>query len=85
MLPAILNSVMALCSIFTGAYFKIGDGNKYVRGELFTVPFFILFAYLIYASIPTFRTSKKQINLTKRPEIFNLAYFSILALIRGLP
>ena len=27
MLPAILNSVMALFSIFTGAYFKIGDGN----------------------------------------------------------
>ena len=84
MLPAILNSVMALFSIFTGAYFKIGDGNNYVRGELFTVPFFILFAYLIYASISTFRTSKKQINLTKRPEFLYLASFSILPLIGGL-
>lgn len=83
MFPAILNAVIALLSVFTGTYFDIVDG-KYVRGPLFTVPFVILFAYLIYASVMTFITSKRQINLTKKPEFLYLASFSILPLISGV-
>lgn len=83
MLPAILNSVIALLSVFTGTYFDIVNG-KYVRGPLFSIPFVILFAYLIYSAVSTFLTSKKQINLTKKPEFLYLASFSILPILSGL-
>lgn len=82
-LPVILNAVMSLFSIFSGYYFTVNNG-KYQRGELFSIPFFILFAYLIYASVATIKTSKRQINLTKRPEFLYLASFSILPLVGGI-
>ncbi len=83
MFPAILNAVVALLSVFTGTYFDIVDG-KYVRGPLFSIPFVILFAYLIYSAVTTFLTSKRQINLTKKPEFLYLASFSILPVICGV-
>ena len=84
MFPAILNAVVSLISIFSGIYFEITEGNKYERGELFAIPFVVTFAYLIYASVMTFLTSKRQINLTKRPEFLYLASFSILPIICGV-
>lgn len=83
MFPAILNAVVALLSVFTGTYFEIVDG-KYVRGPLFSIPFVILFAYLIYSAVTTFLTSKRQINLTKKPEYLYLSAFSILPIICGV-
>lgn len=83
MLPAILNTVIALLSVFTGTYFDIVNG-KYIRGPLFSIPFVILFAYLIYSAVMTFITSKRQINLTKKPEFLYLASFSILPIVSGV-
>lgn len=83
MLPTIVNSIFSLLSVFTGTYFKI-VGSKYVRGPLFSIPFVLFFAYLIYSAIMTFLTSKRQINLTKKPEYLYLSAFSILPLISGL-
>ena len=83
LIPVILNGIVALISAFSGIYFDIVDG-KYVRGSLYSIPFVVMFAYLIYASVMTFLTSKRQINLTKKPEFLYLASFSILPLISGV-
>ncbi len=83
LLPAVLNAVMSLVSVFSGVYFDIVDG-KYVRGPLYSIPFVVMFAYLIYASVMTFITSKRQINLTKKPEYLYLASFSILPILCGI-
>ena len=83
LIPVILNGTLALISVFSGAYFNIVNG-KYVRGPLYSIPFVMMFAYLIYASVMTFLTSKKQINLTKKPEYLYLASFSILPILCGL-
>ena len=83
LIPAILNAIMSLISVFSGVYFDIVNG-KYVRGPLYSIPFVVMFAYLIYASVMTFITSKKQINLTKKPEYLYLASFSILPILCGL-
>lgn len=83
LLPVILNGVISLISVFSGTYFDIVD-SKYVRGPLYSIPFVMLFAYLIYASVMTFLTSKRQINLTKKPEYLYLASFSILPILCGL-
>ncbi len=83
LIPVILNGVVALTSIFLGIYFDVVDG-KYIRGPLYSIPFVVMFAYLIYASVMTFLTSKRQINLTKKPEFLYLASFSILPILCGL-
>ena len=82
-LPVVLKAVISLLSVFSGTYFDIVNG-KYVRGPLFSIPFVIMFAYLVYASVATFSTSKRQINLTKKPEFLYLSSFSILPVIAGL-
>lgn len=82
-IPVILNGIVSLISAFSGIYFDIVDG-KYVRGSLYSIPFVVMFAYLIYASVMTFLTSKRQINLTKKPEFLYLASFSILPILCGL-
>lgn len=82
-LPVALNALVALLSIFSGTYFDIVEG-RYVRGPLYSIPFVILFAYLIYSAVMTYITAKKQINLTKKPEFLYLASFSILPIISGL-
>lgn len=83
LIPVIINGVVALTSVFSGVYFDIVDG-KYVRGPLFSIPFVVMFAYLIYASVMTFLTSKRQINITKKPEFLYLASFSILPILCGI-
>lgn len=83
LIPVILNGCVSLISAFSGIYFDIVDG-KYVRGSLYSIPFVVMFAYLIYASVMTFLTSKRQINLTKKPEFLYLASFSILPILCGL-
>ncbi len=83
LLPVIINGVVSLVSIFSGIYFDIVDG-KYVRGSLYSIPFIVMFAYFIYGSIMTFLTSKRQINLTKKPEYLYLASFSILPILCGI-
>jgi len=83
MLPVIVNGLVSLVSVFSGTYFAIVE-SKYVRGPLFSVPFVVMFAYLIYASVMTFLTSKRQINLTKKPEFLYLASFSILPILCGI-
>ncbi len=83
LIPVILNGIVSLISAFSGIYFDIVDG-KYVRGSLYSIPFVVMFAYLIYASVMTFLTSKRQINLTKKPEFLYLASFSILPILCGL-
>ena len=83
LIPVILNGVVALISVFSGIYFDIVDG-KYVRGPLYSIPFVVMFAYLIYASVMTYLTSKRQINITKKPEFLYLASFSILPILCGI-
>lgn len=82
-LPVILNGVVSLASVFTGYYFNIVNGI-YVRGPLFAVPFVIMFAYFIYTAVMSLATAKKQLNLTKKPEFYYLAGFSILPIIGGI-
>ncbi|MBE6749087.1 MAG: diguanylate cyclase [Ruminococcaceae bacterium] len=82
-LPVVINAVVSLLSVFSGTYFDIVNG-KYVRGPLFSIPFVVMFAYLVYASVTTFSTSKKQVNLTKKPEFLYLSSFSILPVLGGL-
>ncbi len=83
LLPVILNGVISLVSVFSGTYFDIVDG-RYTRGPLFSLPFVVMFAYLIYASVMTYLTAKRQINITKKPEFLCLASFSILPIICGI-
>ncbi|MBR2876458.1 MAG: GGDEF domain-containing protein [Clostridia bacterium] len=83
LLPVIFNAFVSLISIFNGIYFDIVD-SKYVRGPLYSIPFVVMFAYLIYASVTTYLTAKKQVNLTKKPEFLFLASFSILPVISGV-
>ena len=83
LLPVIANGVVSIVSLFSGTYFNI-EGSKYVRGPLYSIPFVVMFAYLIYASVMTFLTSKRQINMTKRPEYLYLASFSILPILCGI-
>lgn len=82
-IPVIINGVVAFVSSFSGVYFNIVDG-KYVRGPLYSIPFVVMFAYFIYASVMTFLTSKRQINITKKPEYLYLASFSILPILCGI-
>ena len=82
-IPVVLNSIVSLFSVFTNTYFEIVNG-QYKRGEFFAIPFIIMFAYLIYSSVMTFITSKRQINLTKKPEFLYLASFSILPILCGI-
>lgn len=83
LIPVIINGVVSLVSIFSGVYFNIVDG-KYVRGPLYSIPFVVMFAYFIYASVMSLLTSKRQINLTKKPEYLYLASFSILPVLCGI-
>ena len=83
LIPIIINGVVSLVSIFSGVYFNIVDG-KYVRGPLYSIPFVVMFAYFIYASVMSLLTSKRQINLTKKPEYLYLASFSILPVLCGI-
>lgn len=83
LIPVILNGIVSLMSVFSGTYFDVVD-SKYVRGPLYSIPFVVLFAYLIYASVMTFITSKRQVNLTKKPEFLYLASFSILPILCGV-
>ena len=83
LLPVIVNGGVALVSIFSGVYFDIVEG-KYVRGPLFSIPFIVMFAYLIYGAVMSYLTAKRQINLTKKPEYLYLASFAILPVLCGI-
>jgi diguanylate cyclase (GGDEF)-like protein len=82
-IPVVLNGIVAVMSLFNGTYFDIVD-SKYVRGPLYSIPFVVMFAYFIYASVSTYLMAKRQVNFTKKPEYLFLASFSILPIISGL-
>ena len=82
-IPVVLNGIVAVMSLFNGTYFNIVD-SKYVRGPLYSIPFVVMFAYFIYASVSTYLMAKRQVNFTKKPEYLFLASFSILPIISGL-
>ncbi len=81
--PAAFNVFMAVLSFFSHSYYDF-EGSKYIRGKLFFIPFIILFAYLIYTGVMSLITAKNQINLTKKPEFYYLASFSVLPIVSGL-
>ncbi len=81
--PVATNIFLAALSFFSRSYYDF-SGSTYKRGPLFFIPFIILFAYLIYTAISSLSYAKKQINLTKKPEFYTLASFSILPIVSGL-
>ena len=58
-IPAVIATIMCICSNWTGWFFIIDESNHYSRGSLFYIPTVISFAYIVYIFTKMYRYKNK--------------------------
>lgn len=58
-IPALLICVLLVCNLFADVFFGLDDNNIYYRTSLFAVPWVVVYGYMAYSAVLSYRHRKR--------------------------
>lgn len=59
-IPAVLIAVLAFCNLFFNIFFGVTSDNNYYRTPLFLLPCLVIYGYMTYGAILSFRSRSQM-------------------------